>query len=74
MLDLLGQLNRILIREGEREGEVSRLRLCIGEHVGELEDKLVISVEESGRFGHYAPPLLLVSWHHPECRLQPLVV
>ena len=63
-----------MIAEREREREVSRLRLRISEHVRKLHRELVIVVEESAHFSHYAAPLLLVGGHHAEGRLQPLVV
>ncbi len=40
----------------------------------ELQGELLIVVEEGVCFGHYAPPLLLVSGHDSEGRLQALVV
>ena len=36
LLDLVGELNRFLVREGEREGEVCCSCIWIGKHVAEL--------------------------------------
>ena len=74
MLDLIGELQAVLVAEGEREGEVGRGRLRIGEHVAELESELLIVVEVSRNLSHDTPPLLLMRWHDSEGRLQPLVV
>ena len=74
LLNLVRQIQRVLVREREREGEVSRLGLWIGEHVCELHGELLIVVEERVHLCHDSPPLLLVVRHHAEGRLQPLIV
>ena len=73
-MDLIGEVERVLVREREGEGEEGRLGLRVGEHVAELQRELVVAVEKGGGLRHDASPLLLLCWHHPEYRLQPLIV
>ena len=74
MLNLVGQVKTVLVTEREREGKVSRLVLRVSKHVAKLQSKLVVVVEEGRDFRHDPSPLLLLTWHHSERRLQALVV
>lgn len=74
MLNLVGQVETVLVTEREREGKVGRLVLRVSEHVAKLQSELVVAVKEGRDFSHDPSPLLLLTRHHSERRLQALVV
>ena len=57
---LINLFKSLLVGEGEREGEVSRLVLRVGKHVAEGDCELVFGVDERYDFGHDSSPFLLV--------------
>lgn len=63
-----------MIGERECEREESRALLRIGEHVSELESKLVIAVEKAGCLCDEPAPLILLRRHNSKNGLQPLTV
>lgn len=65
---------RLFVAKWIRKSEESRLAWRVTEHMGELEDELVVIIREVRYLGEYPPPIFLRVRQHPKDGLESLPV